>query len=340
MENGFTDLSNGGAALRTVLLRMGLITLQQNFTVQTLTGGVSSNVLKIISDDRTFCLKQALPKLKVAKEWHAPIERVFGEIDWLTTVGAIAPDAVPAILGVDRETGCFAMEFFPESEFPLWKTLLLAGQIDTALAGLVGKTLGVIHAKTANNPVLAKKFAHDANFYAIRLEPYLAETARNHPALSDTILAVLDRTASTRLALVHGDISPKNILVGRKGPVFLDAECAWYGDPTFDLAFCLNHLLLKAAHDPARADSFLSAFTSLSDAYLAHVDWEPRQDFESRAAMLLGCLMLARVDGKSPAEYLSEQQRALVRKIAVERIRQPLPTLGGVAIKIVKDITT
>ena len=38
-------------------------------------------------------------------------------------------------------------------------------------------------------------------------------------------------TAATKRVLVHGDFSPKNLLAGAGGPVILDAECAWYGDP-------------------------------------------------------------------------------------------------------------
>jgi aminoglycoside phosphotransferase (APT) family kinase protein len=275
--------------------------------------------------------------LKVAKEWHAPTDRVFSEIDWLVTASDIVPVAVPVVFGIDRDTGSFVMEFLPETDFANWKMLLLQGEVDFRLAEAVGRILGQIHAKTANNPQLAEKFATDENFYALRLEPYLAEIARNHAALSDRILRILDRTASTKIALVHGDISPKNILVGKNGPVFLDAECAWYGDPAFDLAFCLNHLLLKAVHDPVQAISLLAAFCALSETYLTLVDWEASADFEARAASLLPCLMLARVDGKSPAEYLSEPERALVRKIAATLIaNQPLQ-LCDIAINIQKE---
>ena len=340
MRNGFTDLSKDGEALSAVLSRMGLIAPGQPFEAETLTGGVSSTVLKISSAGRVFCLKQALPKLKVAKDWRVPVDRVFGEIDWLTTVSSIAPEAVPAVCGVDRDSRCFAMEFLPEEAYPNWKSLLMRGRVDAGFAAAVCAALGLIHARTAADPVLAGRFATDANFYAIRLEPYLAETARNHPRLAPRILEVLERTRTTKLVLVHGDVSPKNILVGRKGPVFLDAECAWYGDPAFDLAFCLNHLLLKAVHNPAAAPSLLAAFAASAAAYLDHVGWEPRDRFEERAAALLPCLMLARVDGKSPVEYLADAGRALVRTLAVAMIdRRPI-ALDQIAAFVRKEMTS
>lgn len=320
MTETFSDLSADENALRETLQRMQLIEADQAITVEMLTGGVSSNVLKVVAGNLTLCLKQALPKLKVAKDWTAPINRVFSEIGWMQTVAPIVPDAVPKILGIDKATGSFAMEFLPPELHSNWKADLLRGEVDTSIASRLGRILGQIHARTARDPLLAEKFATDENFYALRLEPYLAETARNHPALSTTLNAVIDTTAHTKLALVHGDISPKNILIGPHGPVILDAECAWYGDPAFDLAFCLNHLLLKALHVQDKGRDCLAAFAAMTAAYLECVNWEPAADFEQRCAALLPCLTLARVDGKSPAEYLTEAERATVRQAAIDLI--------------------
>ena len=154
-------------------------------------------------------------------------------------------------------------------------------------------------------------------FEAIRIEPYLRATGRAHPALADRFEALAETTLATKRALVHGDVSPKNILHGPQGPVFLDAECAWYGDPAFDLAFCLNHLLLKGARTGAERALYVSAFAALSSAYLAGIDWEPGREVEARAAALLPALFLARIDGKSPVEYLTrDDEREAVRACA------------------------
>ena len=131
-------------------------------------------------------------------------------------------------------------------------------------------------------------------------------------------------TLSTKRALVHGDVSPKNILVGALGPVFLDAECAWFGDPAFDLAFCLNHLLLKGAREGADKARYAAAFSAMTRAYLARVDWENADGLEARAAALLPGLFLARVDGKSAVEYLTrESERKAVRRCAIPLIAAP-----------------
>ena len=123
---------------------------------------------------------------------------------------------------------------------------------------------------------------------------------------------------------MHGDVSPKNILLGARGPVFLDAECAWFGDPAFDLAFCLNHLLLKTLWVPSAERELLASFDALTEAYLRGVDWEPAATLEERAAQLLPALFLARIDGKSPVEYLTDDaSKNAVRRAARSMLQQP-----------------
>ena len=174
----------------------------------------------------------------------------------------------------------------------------------------------------------ARQFATDAGFHAIRLEPYLLATARVHPDVAARLQFLASRTAATRTALVHGDVSPKNILVGPQGPVFLDAECAWYGDPAFDLAFCLNHLLLKCCWVPQAQARLLECFDALAASYLAvHAPG----GIEERAATLLPGLLLARVDGKSPVEYLTDDtQKARVRRVARALLVAPPERLSEV----------
>jgi aminoglycoside phosphotransferase (APT) family kinase protein len=149
-----------------------------------------------------------------------------------------------------------------------------------------------------------------------------------HRDLAAPLQALAERTAATRAALVHGDVSPKNILVGPRGPVFLDAECAWYGDPAFDLAFCLNHLLLKCLWVPEAAPRLLACFEALAAAYLQ--GYAP-EGLEARAASLLPGLLLARVDGKSPVEYVTEEaQKARVRRVARALLATPPARLAEV----------
>jgi aminoglycoside phosphotransferase (APT) family kinase protein len=186
-----------------------------------------------------------------------------------------------------------------------------------------------IHAATAADPATAAQFPTDAIFFDIRLEPYLLATARVHPDLAPQLEALVATTQHNKRALVHGDVSPKNILAGPRGPVFLDAECAWWGDPAFDLAFCLNHLLLKCVWTPAATSGFLACFDALADSYVAGVTWEAPVALEARAARLLPGLFLARVDGKSPVEYITRgADKDHVRRVSRALLRNPVDRLA------------
>ncbi|HEX2555136.1 MAG TPA: phosphotransferase [Microvirga sp.] len=313
-----------------VLRRLGLVG-DGPVRVEPLTGGVSSDIARVEQGARVFAVKRALAKLKVAADWRAPVERNGYELAWLRTAGAIVPDAVPEILGEDAAHGLFAMTYLDPAAYPVWKAELREGRVDPAFAAEVGARIARIHAATAGDAGVAARFATDHIFHPIRLEPYLEATARRHPAVAERLTALSRETLATKRALVHGDVSPKNILCGPRGPVFLDAECAWYGDPAFDLAFCLNHLLLKCLWNPAARARFLDAFGRLADAYLAGVAWEKREEVEARAARLLPGLFLARVDGKSPVEYVTrDEDRERVRATALPLIAEPPARLDAV----------
>jgi aminoglycoside phosphotransferase (APT) family kinase protein len=319
-------------ALDAFLVAHGLAEAGERPRWQPLAGGVSSDIWRVDLRRRSLCVKRALPKLKVAADWQAPVDRNAYEWAWLEFAAGMCPGHVPTPVAHDAEAGLFAMEFLAAERHPVWKQQLLDGVVEPATAAAVGDVLGRVHAASAGRPEVAAAFDSTTNFHALRLEPYLLATAAHHPDLASALNALAERTAATRIALVHGDVSPKNILVGPQGPVFLDAECAWYGDPAFDLAFCLNHLLLKLIAQPARGAALRASFEALAQAYLPRVHWEAAAALETRAAALLPGLLLARCDGKSPVEYLNrDADRERLRAVARPLLLRPAATLGDVA---------
>jgi aminoglycoside phosphotransferase (APT) family kinase protein len=324
-------LSQSAEDLVDVLRRLGIVPHGAAPRLTALPGGVSSDIWRVDLDDGPVCVKRALPKLKVAADWQAPVERNSYEVAWFETAGRIVPEAVPRILRHDPAAGLFVMEYLAPADHAVWKEALHQGRADPAVARAVGERLVRIHAGTAGRADVARRFETDAIFHAIRLEPYLEHAARAHPDRAEALRTLVRVTAATKRALVHGDVSPKNILVGPRGPIFLDAECAWYGDPAFDLAFCLNHLLLKCLWTPRAAPGFLDCFGALAAAYRAGVDWEPPAGLEARTAHLLAGLLLARVDGKSPVEYVTEERdKAHVRRAARALLARPVDRLDAV----------
>jgi aminoglycoside phosphotransferase (APT) family kinase protein len=305
--------------IRDCLIRAGLIDPADSLRIEALPGGVSGDVFRVVLKDQTVCVKRALPRLRVAKEWSAPVERVQNEAAWIRYAARIEPHCVPEVLAEDKANNLFVMNYFPPDDFPGWKAELRAGKVDVTFAADVGRALANIHAASAKDASAPAMFHNDEIFFALRIEPYLLNTAVAHPDMKQHLHGLAERLASTKIALMHGDISPKNILHGESGPVFLDAETASFGDPAFDLAFCLNHLLLKCIWVPTSIREFCHSFAALKSAYFSRLDWEPAGAFEGRAAQLLSAFLLARIDGKSPVEYIvDDRDKTFVRTLARE----------------------
>lgn len=306
------------AAARRFLVGQGLHAEDERSRWTPLTGGVSSDLWRVELPGRTLCVKAALPRLRVADEWFAPVGRNAVEYEWLTFAQEHVPGCCPRVLAHDAEAGFFAMEYLPPQHHRLWKAALLAGDVDPAFAGRVGDVVGRLHKASAADASVEQRFATDANFDVLRITPYLRVSAERNPDVADRLHELADRLAGTRLALVHGDLSPKNILIHPTTAILLDAECAWFGDPAFDLAFCLTHLLLKTRVRPDRAAPLREAAERLLAAHRSHLDWEPPHRFDERVAALLPALLLARVDGSSPVEYLTAPgDRSAVREAAL-----------------------
>ena len=272
---------------KSALIDAGLTKPGDHVELEPMAGGVSSDILLVRSGTNRFCVKRALAKLKVTADWRAPVERNRSEVEWLKLAGEVVPGAVPRILADRSSDGWFAMDYLAPAAHPVWKAQLRDGIVDPDFAASVGRLVVRIHAATAGDAEVARRFATDHIFYPIRLEAYLVAAADRHADLAGVLMEIVRATQSHKLALVHGDVSPKNILCGPVGPVFLDAECAWYGDPAFDLAFVLNHMLLKCLWQPAHGAAYLACFDALAGAYLGGVAWEPPKVLESRAARLL-----------------------------------------------------
>ncbi len=290
-----------------------------DIVLEPLTGGVSCDVWKVATPGGPIVVKRPLPQLRVAAEWRAPVERGTSEIRWLKRARGVDPRLAPEVLA-ELPGHAFAMRFLPGC--PVWKDELMAGRADADFAARVGQAIAAVHAATAHNDGDRVAFANDAMFRALRVDPFILYVAQQDAELAPALTALAGDLAGRKIALVHGDVSPKNILVSADGPVFLDAECAVYGDPAFDLAFCVTHLLLKAVWS---GDARLNAAAgALAAAYRAGIDWEDREGLLLRAGKLAAALLLARIEGKSPAPYLTDpEHKRVVRDQARASILVP-----------------
>lgn len=296
-----------------------------------LTDGVSSEILRVEDGGDAFVVKRALAKLNVRDEWLADVDRNKYEQRYIEYVAGFLPDAVPAMRAGPEDRGYFAMELLG-AEFVSWKRMLLRGDVQLGHAVKAAGILGAIHARSAGDAEVAARFATTENFVQLRVDPYLLTTGRRHADLRERFEAEAERLAGTRQCLVHGDFSPKNMMISPERFVLLDCEVAWYGDAAFDVAFLLTHLFLKGLfHAPremglrSMSEAFWRRYVETAGARIDCAVLEPR------VARLLAMLMLARVDGKSPVEYLSAEQQERVRRFARKAIQEECEGLSEMA---------
>ena len=309
-------------------------------TVRELSGGVSNAVFLVETSSagdgpQRFVVKQARGKLRVQADWQCSVERIWREVEVLEAIndlmvgGENQAPTVPQIFWTDRELYAYAMTA-ADADCSTWKAELMKQRVDVTEAMSAGMLLGRIHAASWHRDDLAKQFKDRTYFAQLRLEPYYLAAAEKYRPLANQLSDLVNQTWREQHALVHGDFSPKNLLVGH-GMMLIDFEVGHYGDPAFDLGFCLTHLVLKAIHFPKRASELLGFGRSFHATAMApHIrritegEWKR---LEQRTVQHLAGCLVARVHGKSPVDYLTphEQSRAV-------RLAEQLFELGDAAV--------
>lgn len=303
------------------LISHGLADPGIEIEAEELGGGISNIVLSVTAGKLRAVVKQSLDKLLVDDDWYAKRERIVTEGEALRLAGRICPGSVPQVLEVDHELGVIVIDRAPES-WVNFKEELLAGNADKRVAGKCGEILAAWHSETWDSMETRDQFDDMEAFDQLRIDPYHRTVAQRHPELAPTINHFVEVMLGRRHCLVHGDFSPKNVLAGSSEVWVVDFEVAHFGDPVFDLAFMLNHLMLKAIHNPKRSMSYRQCALEFLRTY----DERLETGDSTEAGYLLGhtgCLMVARVDGKSPAEYLNEAGRARAFEVGSRMLENP-----------------
>lgn len=321
---GDTEVPLRGVNPLELLVRMGIIAPNHEVTYTPLTGGVSSDIWLVHNGLESIVLKRAKNRLNVSSTWIVPVDRGQAEVNWLRLVGQVFPDNVPHVIAFDPETFAMALPYLDPNSHTNWQTDLMAAQVEVDFADDLGRLLAEIHKNTFSRPGPAEDFDNEDLFRLLRIEPFLARSANAVPEVAGAMERIIHSLRVNRHALVHGDFSPKNILVNRSGarphPVILDAECAVWGDPAFDVAFCLTHLALKSIHVRDSGDSIIEAARRFRASYLKACPDELAPGVDERLGQLVPALLLARVVGASPAVYLTEQERNLVKQAAIHSL--------------------
>lgn len=327
-------------ALAGYLRALELIRGDEEPMVRVLSGGVSNRTVWVGRESgEAWVLKQALARLRVQVEWFSSPARIHREAAGLRWLNRLAPPgSVPGFVFEDFEQHVLIMQAVPQPHAN-WKHLLLAGDLRPDHVAQFGSLLGAIHGRASGQIEVETAFADTTFFESLRLEPYYTYTAGQVPEAADFLHALAAETQRRRHTLVHGDYSPKNILVHEGRLVLLDHEVIHYGDPAFDLGFSLTHLLSKAHHLPALRSRFAAAALEHWAAYCGAVGYPPwLADLEPRVVRHTLACLLARVAGRSPLEYLDAAERARQRAVVVELLAQPPAAVAALTEQFVEGI--
>ena len=284
-------------------------------------GGVSCEVaIERDGDGCEIVVKQALPRLRVRADWRADPARAGVEANGLRAIRELlGADVAPEVVWEDPGRCRFAMRRV-DPRLRNWRDDLNKRRIDLTTAARAGQLLGLLHTRSSPRADLAQRFAQRDFFEQLRIEPFFVRIAQRNPDLAPLIDQAVAALRAPGRVLVHGDYSPKNMLVDGAEVVILDCEPAHWGNPRFDVGFCMMHLILDGIHRPPASD-YLPAAVSFIDAYAAH---GPRDALDAELVRIAGCLLLARLEGDSPIDYLHELDAPAVKDIAATLIREPV----------------
>ena len=302
--------------LGTYLADHGLANDPAALSIRELGGGVSNFVSLVEGPGIRWVAKQSLGKLRVKDNWTSQRERIFREAAAIESVGSILDGAVPQVIHVDHANFLFVMTAAPEDSV-VWKKSLLEGKVSVEVAEAAGRMLATMIKASQQGPAYRQQFADRTVFDELRVDPYYRTTAARCTEARHVLEELIEDSWAIQNSLVHGDYSPKNMLV-RAGSIFLiDFEVVHWGDPAFDSAFLVNHLMLKSFHQPQFAELYFQAARAFWQALMAALSGVQTMDFESMTVRHLGGLMLARIDGKSPVEYIHDEDvKSRVRRTA------------------------
>jgi 5-methylthioribose kinase len=320
------------SALVAYLQTAGRIERQEVPTVTVLSGGVSNRTVRVDrSNGESWVIKQALGRLRVKEDWFSDPSRIRRESLGLQWIGRLVPwEAVPLWLFEDPENHLLAMRAVPDPS-ENWKTRLLAGHVELTYVEAFGHLLGTIHDRSRERLAELPPELRDRSFFkSLRIEPYYRFSATRNPIAAPFLDRLIEETMATRISLVHGDYSPKNVIIHGERLVLLDFEVVHFGDPAFDLGFALTHFLSKARHLNSIRPVLLFAALRFWESYRSAAPaLGSLPGLESRAVSHALACLLARVDGRSPLEYLTEIQRREQRNAVLAAIHDPPQTVAS-----------
>lgn len=328
--------------LEKYLIEKGSITAEDGHSIYYCGGGVSGTVAYVDrKTNKPMIVKQALAQLKTKETWKCDPNRMGIEYDSNRIYHELLPNNAPEVYFYDDENYIYGREAVPD-DCQMWKVDLMSRLLDFEIAKKAIETLVTVHNECANNKDIEERFREKDVFYNLRIDPYILFTVKKYPEYKNDAEIVTEFLMNRSISLVHGDYSPKNIMVTKdRGISVLDYEVAHYGHPAFDLAFFTNHLILKSIKFSEISEAYIAMLQYMVSIYFEKMTFMDKNQMENETIQTLRFLLLARIDGKSPVEYLVDDadKQQEVRDIAHKLFQEKIATYKEL-INILKNRNT
>lgn len=309
--------------LSKIMTKLNLKKHSEPFEIHRLKGGISSKVWIIrMHSGKEIIAKQPLFRLDIQEDWFVDKKRNQFEALFLRYAYDLMPNRFPKLIGHDLESYTLFLEYYPAPDYTIWRNDLLGGKINHEVGIEVANAISRLHEAFSLDEDTRYLFNSRSIFLEGRIDPYFDCIAKKHPTIAKDIAHLRRETMCAEAVVIHGDVSPKNILVKNSQVIIIDAEGACIGDAAFDPSFMLAHLLLKSLLDPKNIESYIRVCMEFHSNYIKGVTWEEKDKLEQRIIKLIGLFLIARIDGKGPAPYIKDHKiKEYVRYMAPRIIR-------------------
>ena len=217
-------------------------------------------VLRVVTDQRSFIIKQSRPYVEKYKDIEAPVERIAVEKNFYQAVRDNAVNAhIPNILGFDSSENLLLLEDLGHCEDMVsiyQKRTISAKELDRLIF-----ILGLIHRKKVHEDfpkniemrrlnhqhIFVLPFLEDNGFDLDQVQPGLQELSahfKDDDALKRVVYHIGEKYLSPGKTLLHGDYYPGSWMTEADNLYVIDPEFAFAGFPEFDLGIMVAHLIM------------------------------------------------------------------------------------------------
>lgn len=253
----------------------------ETITAITKAGDGNMNLtLRVNTTQRSLIVKQARPWVEKYDSIPAPWDRALYEQRFYDRVQSIpeVANAMPKLIAADSASKSLVLEDIVNAcDF---SSVYQGASLDTATLERLAEFLFALHRGTHGNPDPTfenreMRFLNHEHIFMLPLDPdngidldsiepglqAVAQKLMNDSDYTSIVAETGKRYLADGQCLVHGDYFPGSWLNAADGPIIIDPEFCFYGDPEFDLGVCIGHLCLSS-HQYADAQAFLNAYAA------------------------------------------------------------------------------